>query len=92
MRVIFYVNEDKFPQLKHRLKYLDVELIGEALFYIPYFIISLIIVIGVIVFVFININEYGCVVLGVYIFFISIIGISGRMAYLGMKANSKRMA
>jgi len=56
MRFIFYIDEDKFPQLKNRVKYLDTELIGEALFYVPYFITSAVIVIGCLVFMFLQIN------------------------------------
>jgi len=42
--------------------------------------------------VFINLSAYGCIVLGVYLFFFILIAIFGKAAYEGMRKNSRRMA
>ena len=69
-------------------KYLDVDLIGEAFYYIPYLITSQIIVIGDIVFVFLQIGVYGCIVMGIYIVLYIFIIVCGRVAFQIMKENS----
>lgn len=50
------------------------------------------IVIGVIVFVFLNVGKWGCIVLAVYIFFFIAIAVCGVFAYQAMRRNSRRMA
>ena len=63
-------------------KYFDVDLIGEALYYIPYLITSQIIIIGDIVFVFLQVGVYGCIVLAIYIVLYASIGICGKVKRL----------
>ncbi len=80
MRAIFYCNKSS-PSAK----YLDVDIIGEGFYYIPYLITSQIIVIGTIVFTFLQVGVYGCIVLGIYIIMYISILICGKIAYNTMK-------
>jgi len=85
IRAIFYIDQNKYPDLKARINFLDVEVIGEAVFYFPYLIISLTLIIGIIVFIFINIDKYGLIVLGTFLFFITTIILFGIYAYRLMR-------
>lgn len=69
-------------------KYLDVDLIGEAFYYIPYLITSQIIIIGDIVFVFLQVGVYGCIIMAIYMVLYIVIIICGRLAFQIMKENS----
>ena len=66
----------------------DVDLVGEAFYYIPYLITSQIIIIGDIVFVFLQVGVYGCIVMGVYIILYVIIILLGWIAFRTLKENS----
>jgi len=48
-------------------KYLDVDLIAEAFYYVPYLITSQIIIFGDKVFVFLQVGVYACIVLAIYV-------------------------
>lgn len=89
MRVVFYTDPLQTDvKIKKKSKYLDVDLIGEAIYYIPYLIISQIIVIGVIVFVFTYTAVYGCIILSIFIIMYILIGICGKLALQTMRLNS----
>lgn len=66
-------------------KYLDSDLIGQAFYYIPYLITSQIIIIGDIVFVFIQVGAYGCIIMGIYIIMYIFIGICGKLSFTIMR-------
>jgi len=92
MRTIFYLQEDKYPALKGRIKYLDVDLIGEALFYVPYLITSIILVVGALAFTFIYVSPYSLIVIGVYLVLWIGIALTGYIAYGNMKIARRRVA
>lgn len=76
MRAVFACNS-----FSPSAKYMDVDLIAEAFYYIPYLITSQIIIIGDIVFVFLQVGEYGCIILGIYIIMYIAIFICGKVTY-----------
>ena len=69
-------------------KYLDVDLIAEAFYYVPYLITSQIIIFGDIVFVFLQVGVYGCIVLGIYVLLYIVIGFCAKIAFDIMRKNS----
>jgi hypothetical protein len=84
MRAVFASNN-----FSPSAKYLDVDLIGEAFYYIPYLITSQIIIIGDIVFVFLQVGVYGCIVLGIYVILYLLIAVCGKLAFEIMRENSQ---
>ena len=91
MRLIYLIDDQKYPHLHHALAYLDLNLIGEALFYIPYFFVSAILVVGIIVFVFLNVGGYACIIMAIYIFLWAGIALMGYLAYYRMKVARRRV-
>jgi hypothetical protein len=73
-------------------KYMDVDLIAEAFYYLPYLITSQIIIIGDIVFVFLQVGVYGCIVLGIYVITYIAIAICGKVAFDILRENSSHRA
>jgi hypothetical protein len=69
-------------------KYMDADLIAEAFYYIPYLITSQIIIIGDLVFVFLQVGVYGCIVLGIYIIAYAVIGACAKVAFAILRENS----
>ncbi len=69
-------------------KYLDVDLIAEAFYYVPYLITSQIIIFGDIVFVFLQVGVYGCIVLGIYVLLYIVIAFCAKTAFDIMRENS----
>ena len=73
-------------------KYMDVDLIAEAFYYVPYLITSQIIIFGDIVFVFLQVGVYGCIVLGIYIVIYIAIASCAKVALEIMRENSGHRA
>lgn len=66
-------------------------MIGEAVYYLPYMIISLSLIIGIIVFIFIYIGKYGAIALGVFVAIILSLVILGKIIFYKMdKTYGKR--
>lgn len=76
MRAVFACNT-----FSPSAKYLDVDLMAEAFYYIPYLITSQIIIIGGIVFVFLQVGAYGFIILGIYIVMYLSILFCGKTAF-----------
>lgn len=73
-------------------KYMDADLIAEAFYYLPYLITSQIIIIGDIVFVFLQVGAYGCIVLGIYIVIYIAIAACAKVAFVILRENSGHRA
>lgn len=71
---------------------MDADLIAEAFYYLPYLITSQIIIIGDVVFVFLQVGVYGCIVLGIYVFVYAAIAGCARTAFWILRENSGHRA
>jgi len=71
---------------------LDVDLIGEALFYVPYLITSIILVLGALAFCFIYVSPQSVIVVGIYLVLWIGIAVTGYIAYGSMKLSRRRVA
>jgi hypothetical protein len=71
-------------------KYLDVDLIAEAFYYVPYLITSQIIIFGDIVFLFLflQVGVYGCIVLAIYVLLYIVITFCAQIAFDIMRKRS----
>jgi hypothetical protein len=87
MRAVFACNS-----FSPSAKYMDADLVAEAFYYIPYLITSQIIIIGDIVFVFLQVGVYGCIILGIYIFMYLAILLCAKTAYEVLCENSGHRA
>lgn len=73
-------------------KYMDADLIAEAFYYLPYLITSQIIIVGDVVFVFLQVGVYGCIVLGIYVVVYAAIAACARIAFWILRENSGHRA
>ena len=71
---------------------MDVDLVGEAIYYIPYIITSIILVLGAVGLTFIYVSPYAVIVVGIYLFLISMILLIGRFSLHNMKLSRRRVA
>ncbi len=69
-------------------KYLDVDLIAEAFYYVPYLITSQIIIFGDIVFLFLQVGVYACIVLSIYVLLYIVIAFCAQFAFDIMRKDS----
>ena len=62
------------------------------MFYIPYFITSIMLILGALAFTFIYVSPYSVIVIGIYLILWTLIGITGWFAYKNMKVSRRRVA
>jgi hypothetical protein len=70
MRAIFFLNSSEEELNMHRMRFLSIEALIEAIIFVPYAIVSISTIIGVAVLIFVLNNYYGFVFFGLFLTFI----------------------
>lgn len=89
MRAIFFLDYNQEELNMHRMRFLAIESFIEGIVFIPYALISLSIIIGVCVLIFILNNRYGFVFFGIFIFFLVIHTLILVFVYYRLKRNEE---